>query len=424
MSRVPTALDAVSRIQSNDNIFIHTAAATPERLLRALTLRHQELRNVSFYSAHTEGAVPYAESQYTDSFNINCFFVGSNIRPYIQEGRAQYIPVFLSEIPSLFHHIISLDAALISVSPPNEKGYCSLGPSVDLSLSAVKQAKTVIAEVNHQMPFVHGDGMIHISQIDAWVETDHPLFELSQHPISEAEDKIGSHVAELIEDGSNLQMGIGGIPNAVLSKLGHHQHLGIHTEMFSDGIIDLVEQGVIDGSNKATHPGKIVSSFVLGTQKVYDFIDHNPVVNLLDVAYVNDTRTIRKNKKTIAINSAIEIDLTGQVCADSIGNKHYSGVGGQVDFIRGASLSEGGKGIIAMPSRTHKGKSKLVSSLQFGASVVTTRAHIQYVVTEYGVAHLVGKNLSQRAKALISIAHPDDRESLSRDVFEQKHLSV
>lgn len=425
MSQVSSPIEAVQLVKSNDNIFIQTAAGTPEILLNALSSRHQELTNVTFYSAHTEGEVRYANNDYAEAFNINCFFVGKNIRPYVQAGRAQYIPIFLSEIPHLFTDgIIQLDVAMITVSQPNEKGYCSLGCSVDATIAAVKQASKVIAQVNPNMPFTHGDGIIHISQIDAWIETDVPLFELAQHPITETEDLIGTHVASLIEDGATLQMGIGGIPNAALSKLGNHKHLGIHTEMFSDGIIDLVEKGVIDGSQKANHPGKIISAFVLGTRKVYDFIDHNPIVGLLDVSYVNDTRTIRKNPKVTAINSAIEIDIFGQVCADSIGHNQYSGVGGQMDFIRGASLSKGGKAILALPSRTGKGLNRIVSNLKPGASVVTTRAHVQYIVTEYGVAYLYGKNLKERAKAMVNIAHPDDRELLSKEIYEQKHLMI
>lgn len=419
------AQEAVELIKSGDRVFIHTAAAAPRLLIEAMTMRHNELKEVEIISAHTEGPVPYAHDDYRDSFNINCFFVGHNIRPHVQRGRAHYVPIFLSEIPALFRSgKMPIDVALVTVSPPNDKGFCSLGCSVDISNAAIDTASIVIAQVNPNMPFVHGNGIIHISKINACIEVDEPLYELNSKPRTDIENEIGQHIAGLVEDGATLQMGIGGIPDAALSYLGNHKNLGVHTEMCSDGIIDLVENGIINGSEKVTDPGKIISGFAFGTSRIYDFINQNPIVNMNDVGYVNDTRTIRQNPKVTAINSAIEIDLYGQVCADSIGTKHYSGVGGQMDFIRGATLSKGGKAILALPSRTNKGIPRVVSNLKVGASVVTTRAHVQYVVTEYGVASLYAKNLKERVKEMINIAHPDDREMLSKKAYEDAHILI
>ncbi|MEX0844352.1 MAG: acetyl-CoA hydrolase/transferase C-terminal domain-containing protein, partial [Balneolaceae bacterium] len=316
-------------------------------------------------------------------------------------------------------NILPLDVALVHVSPPDIHGFCSLGVSVDTAAAAVQTAKYVIAQVNPNMPRTHGDGLIHVDHIDALVEVNVPLPEQFVDEPTEDEIKIGQYCAGLIEDGATMQMGIGAIPNAVLKSLTNHKNLGVHTEMFSDGVIELVESGVINGMNKKNHPGKIVSSFVMGSRKTYDFIDDNPSVAMLDVAYTNDTAVIRRNPKVTAINSAVEVDITGQVCADSIGTYHYSGVGGQMDFIRGASLSLGGKPIIALPSITRKGISRIVPFLKQGAGVVTTRAHVHYVVTEYGVANLYGKNLGQRAKALVEIAHPDHRDELNRAVADR-----
>ncbi|NND95502.1 MAG: acetyl-CoA hydrolase/transferase family protein [Flavobacteriales bacterium] len=409
--------NAVSLIESGQRVFIHTAAGTPNTLLAALTKRHEELRDVELISAHTEGPVPYADDKYSDSFKINCFFVGANIRKHVQRGRAGYVPVFLSEIPLLFRSgRMPIDVALVTVSRPNEKGFCSLGCSVDISNAAIDTAKYIIAEVNPNMPFVHGNGILHMSSIDRYIEVDTELPEMPIKTPSEIEFRIGEQVASLVEDGATLQMGIGGIPNAALKQLTGHKDLGIHTEMCSDGIVDLVEKGVITGSQKKTEPGKIVSGFAFGTRTIYDFIHKNPIVNMMDVGYVNDTRTIRKNPKVTAINSAIEVDVFGQVCADSIGTKHFSGVGGQLDFVRGASLSPGGKAIIALPSRTSKGIARIVPHLKLGASVVTTRAHVHFIVTEYGIADLYAKNLRERARQLISIAHPDDREDIGRSM--------
>lgn len=410
-----SAQEAVSVINSNERVFIHGGAATPQRLVNALTERAHELRNVELTHLHTEGTAPYAHPDFSESFFVNAFFVGKSIREYIQTPNVQYIPMFLSEIPLVIRRgKFPIDAAIVQVSPPDAHGFCSLGVSVDIAKAACDVAKKIIALVNPNMPRSLGDGLIHHSKITAAVYAEDAIHEVHSPQLSETEIAIGKHVAALVEDGATLQMGIGAIPDAVLKFLNHHKNLGIHTEMFSDGVLPLVESGVINGSAKRKHPGKIVSSFAMGTRKLYDFIHDNPMVAMLDVAYVNDTSVIRKNDKVTAINSAIEIDLTGQVCADSIGSHIFSGVGGQMDFIRGASLSKNGKPIIALPSVTSKGISKIVPVLKQGAGVVTTRANVHYVVTEYGVADLYGKNLAQRAKALIDIAHPAHREDLER----------
>ncbi|MDR9417858.1 acetyl-CoA hydrolase/transferase family protein [Gracilimonas sp.] len=420
MSKYMTAAEAVKAIQSGDRVFVHGVSATPVRLIQAMTDRHEELKDVEVIHLHTEGPAPYADPEYKDNFFVNALFVGANVRKAVNEGRGDYVPVFLSEVPNLFRHgILPLDVALIHVSPPDAHGFCSLGVSVDAAVAAAQTAKHVIAQVNPNMPRTHGDGQIHVSKINAFVEVDDAIPEQIVPEPDDSELKIGQYCAELIDDGATLQMGIGAIPNAVLKSLTNHKNLGVHTEMFSDGVIELVESGVINGMNKKIHPGKVVSGFVMGSRRTYDFIDDNPSVAMLDIAYINDTAVIRRNPKVTAINSAVEVDLTGQVCADSIGTFHYSGVGGQMDFIRGASLSPGGKPIIALPSTTKKGISRIVPFLKQGAGVVTTRAHVHYVVTEYGVANLYGKNLGQRAKALVDIAHPDHREELEKAVSER-----
>lgn len=414
MPKTVTADEAVRVIQSCERVFVHSVAAAPQVLIDAMTARAGELRDVEVIHLHTEGRAPYAAPEHARSFRVNALFVGPNLRAAVREGRADFMPVFLSEIPALFRRrILPLDVALVQVSPPDGHGFCSLGVSVDVSRAAVESARHVIAQVNPYMPRTHGDGFLHVDDIDAFVEVEHPLPEKPHHSLTPLELAIGQHVAGLVEDGSTLQMGIGAIPDAVLASLGNHRRLGIHTEMFSDGLIPLVESGVITGSEKRIHPRKIVATFVMGTQRLYDFVHDNQQVVLLDVAYVNDTAVIRRNPRAVAINSAIEVDLTGQVCADSIGTQIYSGVGGQMDFVRGASLSEGGKPIIALPSVTTRGESRIVPYLKTGAGVVTTRAHVHYVVTEHGVAELYGKNLRQRARALLEIAHPDHRESLA-----------
>jgi acyl-CoA hydrolase len=407
--------EVVKCIKSNDNVFIHSAAATPTILVSAISKRHAELKNVSIYSIHTEGNAPYASKEMSESFNVKPFFVGQNIRENIQNGRGSYIPVFLSEVPALFRSGgIQLDVAVISVSTPDIHGYCSLGTSIDISLAAVQTAKIVIAQINKFVPRTHGDGFIHISKIQYKIEHNEPLPETFCHPLTEGELLIGKNISELVEDGATLQMGIGAIPNAVLSCLGNHKDLGIHSEMFSDGILPLIKSGVINGSKKAKHRNFIVGSFAIGSKALYDFMDDNPMVKMLDFGYVNSVEIISKNPKVTAINSAIEIDLSGQVCADSIGTKIFSGVGGQMDFIRGASLSDGGKPIIAFSSITNKGESKIVPTLKNGAGVVTTRAHVHWVVTEHGAVNLFGKTIQERAKLLISIAHPIHREWLTK----------
>lgn len=414
-----TADEAVQLIKSGDNIFVHTAAATPEVLLKAMVGRANELSDVHLYHMHIEGEVEHVQPQYQGIFTDHSFFVGANVRRAVQSGLADYIPIFYSEVPSVLRRrIIPIDIAMVQVSPPDKHGYCSLGVSVEASLAAVQSAKIVIAQINPNMPRTHGDGIIHISMIHAAVWTDEAIHETIPAEPSIEEQLIGKYVASLIEDGATLQMGIGAIPNAVLKCLHHHKKLGVHTEMFSDGVIDLVEKGVITGECKKTHPGKIVSGFTIGTRRLYEFIDDNPLIAMLDIEYVNNTAVIRKNPKVTAVNSALEVDLMGQICADSIGSLQYSGVGGQMDFIRGASLSEGGKPIIALCSTTKNGESKIVNYLKQGADVVTTRAHVHYVVTEYGIAELYAKNLKERARALINIAHPSHREVLYNEAIK------
>ena len=415
-----SAAEALSIVKSGDRVFVHGVAAAPHVLIDALVARAPELRDVEIVHLHTEGDAPYAKPEMEGSFRVNAFFVGKNVRDAVNSGRGDYIPVFLSEIPALFRkNVLPLDVALIHVSPPDSHGYCSLGVSVDIARAATDCAKVVVAQVNPRMPRTLGDALVHVSQIASMVAVDVPLHQVPPPRLTDVDRAIGKHVAELIDDGATLQMGIGSMPNAVLASLADHKDLGIHTEMFSDGLIDLVNAGVVTGRRKVKHPGKIVAGFVMGTQRLYNFIDDNPQVLMLDIAYVNDTAVIRRNPKVTAINSAIEVDLTGQVCADSIGTRLYSGVGGQMDFIRGASLSEGGKPIIALPSTTSKGESKIVPFLKEGAGVVTTRAHVHYIVTEYGIAYLYGRNLKQRAASLIAIAHPDHREQLEREAFER-----
>ena len=415
---IVTASQAVSHVKSGDRVYFQGAAMTPNILINALSERYKELRDVEIIQIHTEGEALYTKAPYRDSFLTNSCFVAGNVREAVNSNYGAYIPIFLSEIHYLFRrNILPLDVAIIQVSPPDKHGYCSLGLSVDITLPAIQTAKKVIAQINPQVPRTHGDGIIHVSRITAATEVDLPLHLHLHGAPSDVEKQIGKHVAELIEDGATLQMGIGGIPDVVLSNLMNHKRLGIHTEMFSDGVLPLIEKGIITGEEKEIKTGKIVTCFAMGSQKLYDFIDDNPLIHFKEAGYTNDTAIIRQNPKVTAINSAIEIDLTGQVCADTIGNYQYSGVGGQMDFIRGASLSEGGKAIIAMPSVTAKGVSKIVPYLREGAGVTTTRAHVHYIATEYGVVNLYGKNLKQRAKALISIAHPDHREKLEAEAF-------
>lgn len=414
--------EAVSKIKSGNRVFIHGGAATPHYLLRKLAERSAELYNVEIVSISMQGDSVVAEEKYKNSFRINSLFVSENVREAVNAGRGDYVPIFLSEIPILFkRNILPIDVAMVQVSPPDKHGYCSLGVSVDIAATAVKVAKHVIAQVNPRMPRTLGDGMFHIDEFDSLVMAQQELLEVVCNASDEISQRIGSHCAELVENGATLQMGIGSIPDAVLTCLSNHKELGIHTEMFSDGIIPLIEKGIITNQHKRKYRDKTVTSFLLGSRKLYDFVDDNPSVVALNIDYVNDTSVIRTNPKVTAINSAIEVDLTGQVCSDSIGAYHYSGVGGQMDFMRGAALSEGGKPIIALPSVTKKGISRIASFLKQGAGVVTTRAHAHYIVTEYGIAYLYGKNMRQRAKALIEIAHPNHREELEKAAFDRFH---
>jgi len=414
-----TAQEAVKLIKSGDRVLIQGGSATPQTLIRAMVARAPELRGVEIVHLHTEGECGYTAPELSNSFHTRAFFIGGNVRKMVGQT-VDYIPIFLSDIPSLFRQgYMTLDVVLVNVSPPDKHGFCSLGVSVDIVISAIEKGQKVIAQINPQMPRTFGDALVHLKNFDACVEVDEEIHEMHLAAPSKEEVLIGKNIANIIEDGATLQMGIGGIPNAVLSYLTNHKDLGIHTEMFSEGIVDLVEKGIVNGSKKKVNPYKIVSGFAMGTRRLYDFMDDNPEIEMLDIAYVNDTSIIRQNPKVTAINSAIEIDITGQVCADSIGMRMFSGVGGQMDFMRGAALSSGGKPIIAITSTTLKGLSKIVPSLKVGAGVVTTRAHARYVATEYGVASLFGKTLKQRAVALRDIAHPDSREELDRAMFER-----
>ncbi len=416
-----TSQQAAEMIVPGSNIFIQTAAAAPQQLIRAMTARSAALHNITIYQMHTEGDAPYAAPGMETVFTVNCFFIGSNLRKAVQEGRAQYIPIFISEIPALFRKKnICIDYALIHVSPPDKHGYCSLGVSVDIAPAVIENAKCIFAQVNPNMPRTHGAGFIHSSKIDAMVMVEDDISEIHAGEPNAVTKNIAQHVASLIEDGATLQMGIGNIPDAVLKMLGNHRRLGIHSEMFSDGIIELIERGIITGEEKKKHPGKVVGGFILGTKRLYNYVNDNPLFEILDAAYINNPLVIAQNPKVTAINSAIEIDLSGQVCADSIGLNMYSGVGGQLDFMFGASLSEGGKPIIAMPSITAKGESKIVQILKPGAGVVTTRSHVRYIVTEHGIADLHGKNLEQRAMALIKIAHPSHQQQLQEQAWVLK----
>jgi 4-hydroxybutyrate CoA-transferase len=413
MAHSSSISDIIQTVQSGHRIFVHGGAATPNRLLEELVNQASRLENIELMHLHTMGPALYANPQYQAHFRVSNLFVGANMRAKMASPAVDYLPCFLSEIPRLFRSgRRPLDVAFIHVSPPDSHGFCTLGTSVDVALAAVESAELVLAQVNQQMPRVHGDGFVHIDQIDHFIDIDEPLPEAAPTRLTAVEQKIGSLVAELIEDGSTLQMGIGAAPDAVLAALHGHRHLGIHTEMWSDGALELMKSGAVDNSRKVTHPGKTVSGFVIGSKAVYDYIHDNPSVIQLDIGYVNNPVNIARNPKVVAINSAIEIDLTGQVCADSIGSRIISGVGGQMDFIRGAALSTGGKPIIALTSRTRHGKPRIVPTLANGAGVVTTRSHVHYVITEYGVADLYGKTLQERARLLTDIAHPDDRPFL------------
>jgi acyl-CoA hydrolase/GNAT superfamily N-acetyltransferase len=408
---------AVAPIRSGQYVFVGSGSAEPQTLVEALTARSDRLADTIILHILTLGLAPYTEARFQNTFRHNAFFIGPNVRDAVNECRADYTPIFLSEVPNLFRRgQIPVDYALIQVSPPDEHGYCSLGVSVDVVKTATETARHIIAEVNKQMPRTLGDSFLHVGQISAFVESDRPLLELPPPEQDEVMQRIGRYIADLVEDGSTLQMGIGGIPDAVLANLKDKRDLGVHTEMLCDGIIPLVETGVINGRRKTLHPGKIITTFCMGTRAIYDFVDNNPVVEFRPTEYVNDPFRIAQNDKMVAINAAIEVDLTGQVCADSIGEYFYSGIGGQVDFIRGAARSRGGKPIIAMPSTATLPDgarvSRIVPDLKQGAGVVTSRGDVHYIVTEYGIAYLHGKSIRERAMALMSIAHPDFRADL------------
>ena len=417
-----SAQEAVKVIKSGDHIHLSSVASAPQCLIDAMCERgrNKEFKNVYIHHLHTEGAAPYASAEFEGVFQHDAFFVGANVRKDVQAGYADYIPIFLSETQKLYREgYVPCDVAMVQVCPPDEHGYVSLGTSVDATLAAIETAKTVIAVVNPKVPRSFGDALIPMSMIDIFVEDDTPLRPGHFTEPNEQEIAIGKHCAALIEDGACMQMGIGAIPNAVLAQLGNHKNLGIHTEMFADGVLPLVEKGVINGSNKVLDKGKMVSTFLMGSKEVYDFIDDNPAVAMMDVAYTNDPFIIAQQPKMTAINSALSIDITGQVNADSLGCKFYSGCGGQLDFIRGAAASQGGKPIIAMPAVTAKGVSKISPTLLTGAGVVTTRFDVHYVVTEFGIADLYGKTMQDRAKALIQVAAPEHREELDKAAFER-----
>lgn len=419
---IVSAEEAVKVIKSNDRIHMHSVSCAPQKLIQAMCERgrRKEFYNVRIQHLHIEGPAPYSNPEFEGIFQLESFFVGHNVRKDTQAGYADYIPVFLQETQRLIREgYTPVDVVMIQVSPIDKHGYVSLGTSVDATLAAVQTAKTVIAVINKNMPRAFGDAMISANMIDIFCEDDTPLIEAVFGDPTDIETEIGKNVAELIENGATLQMGIGAIPNAVLAQLGNHKNLGVHTEMFADGILPLVESGVVNGAEKGIDVGKMVSTFLMGSKKLYDFVDDNPGVVMKDVSYTNDINMICRNPKVTAINSAIQVDITGQVCSDSIGTKFYSGVGGQIDFIRGASMSPGGKPIIAMPSVTGRGVSKIASVLNLGAGVVTTRSNMHWMVTEYGAVNLYGRTLQDRAKLLISIAHPEHREQLDRDAFER-----
>ncbi len=420
--QLTTAVEAMRAVTDGQRVYIHGGAATPTPLLHALKERARGLRDVQTVSMHLEGPAPHVAPDLEGHIRHNALFIGANVRLAVAEGRADYTPVFLSDIPRLFADGgLALDVALIQVSPPDSSGYCSLGVSVDVAQSAVRHARTVIAEVNEQMPRTLGDSLVHSDEIDFAIRSDRPILEVARAHLDERHVAIGRHVASLVDDGSTLQMGIGGTVDGLLAQLRDHRDLGIHTEMFSDGVVDLVEAGVVTGGRKRVHPGQIVSSFVMGSQRVYDFVRDNPTVAMHPSDYTNDPVLISQQEKMVAVNSAIEVDLTGQVCADSIGGRFYSGIGGQLDFIRGAARAEGGRPIIALTSTvaTPEGEvSRIVSHLARGAGVVTTRGDVHYVVTEHGIAALHGRSIRERAQRLLDIAAPAFRERLAREAFE------
>jgi 4-hydroxybutyrate CoA-transferase len=412
-SRQVSAAEAVAVVASGQRVYLQGGCAVPRVLVDALVARADGLHDVEIVHLHTEDAADYARPEMAGHFRHNALFVGRNVREAVNAGRADFTPVHLSEVPRLLETTLPVDVALVQVSPPDPAGFCSLGISVDCAKPAALAARTVIAQVNARMPRTLGDSFLHLSQIDYLVHADAELVEVACDPPDAVSTAIGANVASLIEDESTLQTGIGGVPNAVLAALTGHRHLGVHTEMFSDGLLDLVEAGVVDNAAKQYHPGKVVSAFVMGSRRLYDFVDDNPMIEMHPVTFTNDPEAIARNYRMVSINSAIEVDLTGQVCADSFGHQLYSGIGGQVDFIRGASRSEGGRAIIALPASARGGSvSRIVPELRPGAGVVTTRADVHHVVTEHGVADLHGRTIRQRARALIAIADPSQRDDL------------
>jgi 4-hydroxybutyrate CoA-transferase len=424
-SRAVSAADAVALVRSGNNLFVHGAAATPTPLIEALAAR-RDLESVRLWHLHTNGPAPFADPGREKEFRSVSLFTGSPLRAAVKEGRADFVPIFLSDIPGLFlSGQVKLDVAFLQLSPPDHNGLCSLGTSCDAAKAAFETAKVVVAEINESMPRTHGNNVIPLSRVHTFIATNRPLHGHHVESESPVEARIGEIIADLVEDGSTLQMGIGGIPDAALSRMKSKRDLGIHTEMFSDRIVELVEAGAITNRFKKVGLGRIITSFINGSQKLFDFVHDNPLVNFYPCDWTNDTSVIRKNPKVVAINSAIQIDLTGQVCADSIGDRIYSGIGGQMDFIRGAALSPGGKPIIALPSLAMGGKvSRIAPQLAPGAGVVTTRGHVHWVITEYGAVNLHGKTLRERGEALISIAHPDFRAELRRDLNERRHFAL
>jgi acyl-CoA hydrolase len=420
-SRIVSADEAVSAVESGQRVYIHNGCAEPTDLVQALTRRGPSLEQVEVMHMATMGIADYSLPEYQGHFRTNSLFIGGNVRQAIQEGRGDYTPIFLSEIEGLFTSgAMPIDVALLQCSPPDAHGYMSLGTAIDVSLTVAECARRVIVEINDRMPRTMGDTFLHVSQVDAFIETSHPLAEYPEHHAGEQHRAIARKVAALIPDGATIQTGIGGIPEATLSLLKDHKDLGIHSEMVPDGAIDLIERGVVTGARKTLHPGKVISGFVLGGKRLFDFIDNNPVFEFHRTAYCNDPAVIARNDRMVAINSAIEVDLTGQVCSDCMGQKPYSGIGGQVDFLRGASRSKGGVPIIALPSTAKSGTvSRITTMLQPGAGVVTSRGDVHYVVTEHGVAYLHGKTLCQRTEALIQVADPKFRAEL--EAFAAAH---
>ncbi len=420
-----TADEAVSVLKSGYRIFVTGNCSVPQTVMEALNVRAQELKNLRLIQVLTIGKADYVKPELVPHIRVNSLFISANIRDAVNDGRADFTPVFLSEIPRLFKTgRLPLDVALIQVSPPDKNGYCSYGVEVGVTKTAAESAKIVIAEINPHMPRTLGDSFIHVSKIDYVVEVDYALPEVQMAISSPEQEAIANHIAAIIPDGATLQMGIGGIPDAVLKKLNNHQHLGVHTELFSDGVVDLVEAGVITNERKTFHPGKIIAGFVLGTQRLYDFVDDNPIVELHPTEYINDPFNIARNDRMVSINSAIQIDLTGQVCADSMGTRLYSGVGGQVDFVRGAARSNGGMPIIALLSTAKDGQiSRIVPTLTPGSGVITTRNDVHYVATEYGVADLFGRTIRDRARQLVEIAHPSFRAELAEAAEKLYHVS-